>query len=162
MKKYIFYKISCLDETIDYIYIGSTQDFIRRKYEHKNCCINERSKHYNLQVYKFIRENGGWKNFQMIPIDECEFETKLHARIHEQKLIEKFENRLNVKNAYTNEKNKDKIREYQKEYYKENKQSISGYQKNYRLMKKLEKLVENHEIQEPFGPQFETTEVILE
>jgi len=99
MKKYIFYQIASLDETIEFMYIGSTIDFIRRKHEHKKTCNNEKNKNYNLPIYKFIRENGNWSNFYIVPIEEAEFETKLQARIHEHQLIEKY--KLNKNNAYT-------------------------------------------------------------
>ena len=133
MKKYTFYQIASLDETIEYMYIGSTIDFIRRKHEHKKTCNNEKNKNYNLPIYKFIRENGNWSNFYIVPIEEAEFETKLQARIHEHQLIEKYklnsintylseENRINNRKQYR-ELNKEKIKENMKQYRELNKES---------------------------------------
>ena len=146
MTKYIFYKISCLDETINNVYIGSTTNFTKRKSRHKiNSINNENDKNYNFPIYKFIRENGGWVNFKMVPIEEAEFESKLHAHIREQELFEKYKNKLNSINAYTNQKeykkeyrelNKEKIKESKKEYRETNKEKIKEYQKQYRELNK--------------------------
>lgn len=50
------------------VYIGSTKDFSQRKSEHKHHCNNPNRKHYNFDVYKYIRANGGWENWQMTEI----------------------------------------------------------------------------------------------
>ena len=86
--QYTFYEIVCKDEDKDFIYIGSTKDFKNRKYQHKSACINQTDKQHYYQLYQFIRENGGWDNFNMNPIEICECETKTHARIREQFWIE--------------------------------------------------------------------------
>ena len=67
--KSIIYKLCCKDPSITDIYIGSTTNFIERKCSHKNCCINKKSKKYNMNVYKFIREHGDWDNWDMVQIE---------------------------------------------------------------------------------------------
>jgi hypothetical protein len=57
----VIYKIVCNDLTITDLYVGNTTNFTKRKGQHKNSCINEKSKSYNLKIYKIIRENGGWE-----------------------------------------------------------------------------------------------------
>ena len=37
-RTYIIYKITSLDPKIDYCYIGSTQNFTKRKIKHKSMC----------------------------------------------------------------------------------------------------------------------------
>ena len=64
------YKISCRDIEVNEIYIGSTINFTRRKHNHKTVCNNENDKDYNLNVYKYIREYGGWDNWTMIEIEK--------------------------------------------------------------------------------------------
>jgi hypothetical protein len=60
------YEITCLDENIKEHYIGHTKNFKERIQRHK--CISENSKKYNIKLYKFIRENGGWANWIICPI----------------------------------------------------------------------------------------------
>ena len=64
------YKICCNDLQIKEIYIGSTCNFTQRKYSHKRVCNNELLKTpcVNSKLYKFIRENGGWDNWDMIEL----------------------------------------------------------------------------------------------
>ena len=69
-----FYKICCKDITIKEIYIGQTTDFTRRKSCHKQSCNNANSLGYNIRLYKFIRENGGWDHWDMILIENCKCE----------------------------------------------------------------------------------------
>ena len=63
-----FYKIVCKDLDIKDCYVGHTTDFTTRKYDHKQRCSNPNNGGYNLPVYRFMRENGGWENFEMILI----------------------------------------------------------------------------------------------
>ena len=98
--QYTFYEIVCKDEDIDFIYIGSTKDFKKRKYQHKNACINEKNPNYNIQPYQFIRENGGWINFNMNSIEICECETKTHALIREQYWIESRKANFNNRKSF--------------------------------------------------------------
>ena len=70
------YRIECLDKNITEIYIGSTGDLYHRTAEHKSNCHNINSSHYNLKIYKFIRENGGWDNWQIV----VEYETPNYSK----------------------------------------------------------------------------------
>jgi len=121
--KYIIYKI-CNDEYPEYIYIGSTCNFIRRKCEHKIRCKNS-----HLKVYQIIRENGGWENWRMIPIEECGNITKTQAHIREEQLRADHFGNLNVYKAY---RSKEDINETQKEYREKNKEIINKKNKDYK------------------------------
>ena len=73
MTKYdqsIIYKLRCKDTNITEIYVGSTTNFKHRKYCHKSRCNSVTLKGYNLKVYKFIRDNGGFENWCMIEIEK--------------------------------------------------------------------------------------------
>jgi hypothetical protein len=59
-KKTIIYSISCKDKSISDFYIGHTVDFDNRCRSHE--CSSYTSE---LKVYKFIREHGGWSNWEM-------------------------------------------------------------------------------------------------
>ena len=65
-----FYKIVCKDTNIKDCYVGHTTDFTRRKSQHKHLCYAENDKGYNIYVYEFIRENGGWDNWNMVEIEK--------------------------------------------------------------------------------------------
>ena len=67
----IIYKIVCKDPIITDCYVGHTTDFVKRKSLHKSDCNNEKSKKYNYYVYQFIRDNGGWDNWDMIQIEKA-------------------------------------------------------------------------------------------
>ena len=76
-KKTKIYKLVCKDINIIKIYVGHSTNWVQRKSNHKTNCNNSKSKKYNFFVYQFIRENGGWDNFDMILIEEYECENKL-------------------------------------------------------------------------------------
>jgi len=61
----IIYKITCNDPNITDKYVGHTTDLVRRRQGHKNNTYNKNSAYYNLKLYKFIREHGGWDNWKM-------------------------------------------------------------------------------------------------
>ena len=81
------YKIVCKDTTITDCYVGQTTDFKSRKNHHKHSCTNENSKEYHINVYKFIRANGGFDNFDMILIETKCFTNSLEAKREERKHI---------------------------------------------------------------------------
>ena len=125
------YKIYCIDPNIKECYVGSTTNFRERKTGHKSRCNNEKNKSYNSKVYKFIRENGGWFNWNMIELEKvnCNDCKTLHKI--ERNYIEKLGASLNIqtpsrtKRQYDKEYRKDnkgKIKEYKKEYYEKNKE----------------------------------------
>ena len=61
-KNSVIYRIYCKDENIKDCYIGSTKCFIDRFNFHKNLIIKNLN-YYKYEVYQFIRDNGGWDNF---------------------------------------------------------------------------------------------------
>jgi hypothetical protein len=134
--KTIIYKLCCNDINITEIYIGSTTDFKARKKHHKSNCNNEKCKIYNLKVYQYIRDNGGWDNWSMIMIEEYSCNSKLEAEKRERYYIEELKSTLNyniptqTKKEYY-ENNQDKLKEYKKEYYKNNQDKLKEYHKEY-------------------------------
>ena len=142
------YKLCCKDANIREIYIGSTTNFRHRKNEHKSSCNNENDKKHNTKVYKFIRENGGFENWDMVEIEKVNATDKKHLCKNERRVIEQLKPNLNcnipgrtgkeymveycVKNAGKRKKywveysakNADEIKEKGKEYRVKNKQII--------------------------------------
>tara|TARA_R110000823_G_scaffold220211_1_gene348894 strand:+ start:242 stop:889 length:648 start_codon:yes stop_codon:yes gene_type:complete len=129
---YVFYKI-VNDDLPEYIYIGSTVHFIKRKCDHKAICNNPNIKNHNLKLYKTIRENGGWEKWNMIVIDEVKQVTLTEARIKEEELRLKYDGNLNMVKAHRGvEELKEYSKEISKEYYNNNKEAILEREKKYR------------------------------
>lgn len=126
----IIYKLCCKNPEIKDIYVGHTTDFRRRKWQHKSHCNNEHSEKYNFNVYKFIRDNGNWDNWDMIMIEEYPCENKLQAERKERQYIENLNANLNyvipsrTKGEY---QHTEKFLKYQKKYRKENIQKIKEH-----------------------------------
>tara|TARA_R110000868_G_scaffold265073_1_gene523876 strand:+ start:173 stop:745 length:573 start_codon:yes stop_codon:yes gene_type:complete len=137
------YKLCCVDTDIEECYIGSTKNFTRRRTAHKSNCNNDKHNSYNLYVYQFIRDNGGFNNWSMIQLESVNYETKRDLEAHERRWIEQLKPKLNKRLPVRTpqeyyEDNKDKIKEYyednkdkKKEYYEDNKDKIKEYQKQY-------------------------------
>ncbi len=72
-KSYI-YMINCKDPDVTGSYIGSTMNYKKRQANHKSACHREGNIHYDQKIYIYIRENGGWDNFQMVKLENvcCE------------------------------------------------------------------------------------------
>lgn len=152
--KTIIYKIVPKDLNLNFIYVGSTTDFRKRKTSHKGECNNNNL----LKIYKTIRENGGWDAFEMLEIEKyvCNDGNEARTRerywmellnanlntfkpittIEEKKEYDKTDKRKEYKKTYAKT---DKRKEYLKEYYKQNADKILQHQKEYNLKKKLEK-----------------------
>jgi hypothetical protein len=144
--KTIFYKIVCNDLNIKDCYIGHTTNFTKRKTRHKSNCNNENTPTYNLNVYKFIRDNGGWSNWSMIMIDEVKCENVLDARKKEREYIELLKPQLNKEIPTRTQKeweeaNKEKLKEYREQHTNKMKE----YNKIYYEVNKNELLEKNKE-----------------
>ena len=149
LKDYIIYKLYCKNKKITEEYYGSTCAFRNRKYKHKNCCNNEKDPSYNTDKYKFIRDNGGWNNWEIVPIEEIKNCSLVNAKIREQYHIDLNKSIMNQIKAYITEEqikerdkkkakeyrleNLDTLKEKNKEYHLENRDKISKKQKEYRL-----------------------------
>ena len=95
-----FYKIVCKDLNIKDCYVGHTRNFAKRKRTHKNSSIHALNRNYNLTVYKFIRDNGGFTNFEMILINTEPCEHRLEALSKERQYKEQLKATLNQLNPY--------------------------------------------------------------
>ena len=128
------------------IYIGSTCNFIRRKNKHKTTCNNENSKNYNLKIYKYIRNNGGWDAWVMTKIIDYLCNNKSQLNTMERSYIDDYKSKLNCNiptrtyKEYRND-NKEKIAEKNKQYRNDNKDKIAEIKKEWSNNNK-EKVVE--------------------
>jgi GIY-YIG catalytic domain len=135
-KNTVIYKIQCKDEKITDIYIGHTTNFKQRNNVHKNNCNIKTSKGHNYKIYKIIRENGGWDNWNMIIIEEYPCENVNEAKERERYWIEKESSQLNVTIPNRSQKeysqiyrlvHKEEISEKSKIYRNNNKDKIKEY-----------------------------------
>ena len=127
------YKIVCRDLTIKDCYVGHTTDFASRKSDHKRNSINEKSNQYNVPLYNFIRDNGGWDNWDMVLIETRNCSSMLEALKFEREYFEMFNATLNIKkpNGMINRKDNLKIymKSYNKKYKEENKERLDSLKK---------------------------------
>jgi hypothetical protein len=94
-KRGIIYKLVCLDSEIKDTYVGSCVCFRTRKTNHKSKCNNENNTKYHLNVYQFIRANGGWANWDMIAIETVNFTERWELRARERCWLETLKATLN-------------------------------------------------------------------
>lgn len=127
--KSIIYRICCKDASISDEYVGSTTDKKSRKANHKISCNNQYNKNYNLPVYQFIRENGGFDNFDFIILEEYPCENKIQLKQKERYWIELRKPTLNRNIPMRTQKeydelHKEDITERKKKYYQDNRKYI--------------------------------------
>jgi hypothetical protein len=111
------------------VYVGHTTNFTQRKYTHKHSCTNPESRSYNFRVYQFIRDTGGWENWNMVEIERVCCIDETDAVKYERIYMEKLNSTLNsqgitsihINNEYTNKN------EYQQKYYEETQEKVKEY-----------------------------------
>ena len=137
------------------IYIGSTTNFTKRKCEHKSDCMNETGVKYNQKIYHFIRDNGGWDEWNMLEVEKYPCVDNNEANAREEHWRIHFNAVLNMKKCFctVDEKkeyasqyrldNLDKSRQYRldncdksRQYRLDNRDKNIEYQRNYRLINK--------------------------
>ena len=139
--KAIIYKLVCNDLNVMDLYVGSTTRFSHRKANHKSGCTNPNSKHYNYNVYQFIRANGDWCNWSMIEVEKYPCTDANELRSRERYWIEQLNATLNKCvpgrtqkqwHEHHKERIKERRKEYYKDYYEQNKERHKEYYKDYR------------------------------
>tara|TARA_R110002012_G_scaffold319968_2_gene541975 strand:+ start:67 stop:618 length:552 start_codon:yes stop_codon:yes gene_type:complete len=130
------YKLCCRDTSIEDIYVGSTINFTRRKCGHKSKCNNPNSDQYNKKAYQFIRDNGGWDNWDMILLEEVKVNSKLELHKKEREYVDLLKPSLNIAIPTLTIKeyrdiNKEYFKKYMKEYRINNKEYIIQFKKEH-------------------------------
>ncbi len=124
----IQYKIVCKDPAITDCYNGSCCSLKDRKKTHKNQSLNPNCKEYNLKVYRFIRENGGWDNWTFIQLEIFPCNSKQELVKREREIFDVLKPTLNT-NSPTLDIEKQKKRKAK--YYDERKDELVAKQKKY-------------------------------
>jgi len=144
----VIYKIINYDLP-EFVYVGHTTNFTKRKQHHKEGTYSETSPKYNRLVYKTIRENGVWGDWKMIIIKEFPCENRRQAEAEEDKYMMELKCTLNTIRASRNQKqyridNKERLKEYGLEYRENNKdaaneRSKEWYKNNTEMKKEYDK-----------------------
>jgi hypothetical protein len=107
----------------DHLYVGSTCNFTRRKWEHKSSLYRENYKAYNQKLYKTIRENDNEWDMQPHKLFPCK--NKMEMRIEEERCRVELNADLNTLSCYGLKKN------YHFEYRQKNKEQFKKSQEKY-------------------------------
>jgi hypothetical protein len=122
----VIYKIVCKDLNVKECYVGNTTFFTRRKSEHKS-----KSKVNQSKVYQFVRDNGGWNNFDMIEIEKFPCKDGNEARCRERYWYETLNATLNTVNPIITQDREEQNKKTHslkcKVYYKKNIDKIKAY-----------------------------------
>jgi hypothetical protein len=131
--KIVMYKLVCNDENVTDLYVGSTTDFIKRKYQHKSCSNGNSCKIASCKIYTIIRDSGGWDNWQMIQIEEFPCTNGQEARDRELYWHDQLNATMNTNRPVklSNEEYYKQTREHRKQYYEQNKDRLIEYGKKH-------------------------------
>ena len=133
--KSVVYKICCKDADIKEFYVGSSCNLYNRKRRHKTGCTYVFGTEYNLLVYKFMRDNGGWDNWEFEILENYEAKD-------EKDLIKRerhwFDNLKPTLNTNIPARTKDEHKLYKKNYQLEHKEQTKERDKAYRQEHKEE------------------------
>jgi group I intron endonuclease len=88
------YKICCNDNKVTDFYIGSTTDLMRRTSQHKYNVLT--GKETNRKLYKTIRNNGFWNNWNIEILATVNTNDIKHLRRVEQLYLNNFNPNLNI------------------------------------------------------------------
>ena len=131
--KNVIYKIVCNDLNIKDCYVGHTINMTKRKCCHKSTCNNEKSKDHNLKIYKIIRENGGWENWDMVLVEKFPCKDRYEACKREREVYEGLDAKLNTFRPHrTQEETKQQYKKLNKQYREEHKEQIKQYREEHK------------------------------
>ena len=108
----IIYKMA-MSESDNTVYVGSTTDLRRRKYNHASTSLHAPSK-----VYQYIRDNGGFQHFDLFEIERIEFTDKHQLYERERFHLEQ------LRNSGVIILNKNIPNRTHKQYYQDNRTDI--------------------------------------
>jgi hypothetical protein len=99
-------------------------------------CVNKNSNGYNYPVYQYIRETGGWRNWELLVIERVEFEFGFELKDRERHHMETMRATLNVQvpnrtREQYRQDNFEQLKTQQKEYRQDNSELIKAKKKEY-------------------------------
>jgi len=126
----VIYKIVCKDTNITESYVGHTTNLIKRKGSHQSTCNNPKSPKYNLYVYQFIRNNGGFTNWSILVVEKYPCVEKIEALVRERYWLEQLQATLNRSIPSRTQQEYNSL--HNKDNYERNKESLLKQMKIYR------------------------------
>ena len=134
-KTNIYKLVNFYDLNDENIYVGYCTNIVQRRYNHRTACCKPDNRDYNLKVYQFIRENGGWDQWEMILIEKYPCDDVDQARARERYWKKELNATLNTNEPGRTQKewredNKEILAEKEKQYRKDNKQIIAEKNKD--------------------------------
>jgi hypothetical protein len=149
MRTGVIYKLVCNDLNATEYYVGSTVSVRNRKAKHKYNCHNVNATGYKMRLYKYIRENGGWENWDLIELERIEYEEKPELRARERHHMELLRATLNSRvpnrtDAEYYQDNAEQILQKHKQYYANNSSKVMQQQKQY-CSTNAEKIKKRHD-----------------
>ncbi len=93
--KCMFYRLVCRDPTVKEVYVGHTTSEVDRRATHKTRCTNKNDTKHNFFVYRFIRDHGGWDNWQLIVHEKKTVKDIIEAVLQERYWCEFYNATLN-------------------------------------------------------------------
>ena len=110
------------------IYVGHTTNWIERKKQHQYKCNYENGSHYNIKVYQYIRQNGGFDEWIMVWLEDYPCGGKPQACARERYWCEHYKSKLNSQIPCRNHKEwKKDNKEHIDKYTEDNKEHIKEY-----------------------------------
>jgi len=97
--------------------------------QHELISKNPLRKGYDIKLYKFIRANGGWENWDIVVLERFSCRNSLE-------LLERewtYDDKVNIELNHIVVRDPAK---FQKQYYQDNKEKFKEYAKQYREKKK--------------------------
>ena len=160
--KGFIYRLVCKDLSVKEIYVGSSTNFRQRKRSHKCSCTKEGNEKYHLKVYQYMRDNGGWNNWDMIEIEKYPCNDEYELKKRERYWMEELKSSLNCTTpTKTQEEWREDNPNYDKDYYqnnkeKKNKQSRQNYYDNIEHYTELnrQRYEENKEERLEYGKEY--------
>jgi len=139
---YIYKLVHKDDMNDDNIYIGRTSNIYKRSNLHKSSCNNPNNLGFHTKKATFIRENGGWDEWNMIIIAEYNMDCRSSDAKHkEEEWYNSFNSSLNTNNPTFDNK---KCTQYKKQYYQGKKEYLQEYALN-RYKEKKEYWIQYYE-----------------
>tara|TARA_R110002012_G_scaffold313069_1_gene524374 strand:+ start:75 stop:971 length:897 start_codon:yes stop_codon:yes gene_type:complete len=105
------YKIYCKDTDVNEFYIGSSNDLHKRMIQHKSSYNKYIKTNDGAYLYKFIKNNGGWDNWEFDIIQQLT-NGKYKLKDIEAEYCMIFKPSLNTKKPYINLTTKEYMKKY--------------------------------------------------